>query len=83
VDLVQRRVRKADGARALNEGLSTVVAGLWAEIEEDRDRLLVEFELVDVGAREFVLRATCPTSSTDRPCRRATWTTGSSLRGWP
>jgi hypothetical protein len=25
-----------------------VVAGLWAEVEEDRERLLVEFELVGI-----------------------------------
>ena len=46
VDHVHGRIEKADGARELNDALSTVVAGLWAEIEEDRERLLVEFELV-------------------------------------
>jgi Recombinase zinc beta ribbon domain len=46
VDHVQGRIRKAEGARALNEALGMVVSGMWAEIEEDRERLLVEFELV-------------------------------------
>jgi hypothetical protein len=45
VDLVQGRVSKAIGARELNEALGGVLAGLWCEIEPERDRLLVQFEL--------------------------------------
>jgi hypothetical protein len=45
LDLVQGQVRQADGTAELNQALSTVLAGLWAEVEPDRDRLLVEFEL--------------------------------------
>jgi site-specific DNA recombinase len=52
VDLVQGRIQKAEGARELNETLSTVVAGLWAEIEDDGERLVVEFELVE--PREYL-----------------------------
>ena len=47
VDLVQGRIRATESSRELTDALSTVVAGLWAEIEEDRKRLLVEFELVE------------------------------------
>jgi DNA invertase Pin-like site-specific DNA recombinase len=43
---VHRRVAQAVGVRELNQALSTVVAGLWAEIEVGRERLLVEFELL-------------------------------------
>ena len=46
VDQVHGRIEQAKGAEELNDALGTVVAGLWAEVEEDRDRLLVEFELV-------------------------------------
>jgi hypothetical protein len=46
VDHVAGRIQKAESTRELNEALSTVVSGMWAEIEEDRERLLVEFELV-------------------------------------
>jgi DNA invertase Pin-like site-specific DNA recombinase len=49
VDHVHGRIAKADGARELNDALSTIIAGLWAEIETDRERLLVEFALVDEG----------------------------------
>jgi DNA invertase Pin-like site-specific DNA recombinase len=46
VEFVQGRIQKAEGARELHDSLSTVVAALWAEMEEDRERLLVEFELL-------------------------------------
>ena len=46
VELVQGRVQQAEGARELHDALTTVLAGLWAEVDEDRDRLLVEFELL-------------------------------------
>ena len=47
VDLVQGRIQQGRGcSRTAAEALHQVLAGLWAEIEEDRDRLLVEFELV-------------------------------------
>jgi hypothetical protein len=49
-----------DAARALNGALSTVVAGLWAQIDEDCDRLLVEFEMVGAVHRGDPL-------PTDRP----------------
>jgi DNA invertase Pin-like site-specific DNA recombinase len=45
VDLVQGRVSKAIGVRELNDALRGVLAGLWCEIEPERDRLLVQFEL--------------------------------------
>jgi DNA invertase Pin-like site-specific DNA recombinase len=46
VDHVQGRIEGAQNVRDLNDALSTVVAGLWAEVEEDRERLLIEFELL-------------------------------------
>ncbi len=46
VELAQGRIQKAQGAVDLNLALHQVLAGLWAEIEEDRERLLVEFELL-------------------------------------
>jgi DNA invertase Pin-like site-specific DNA recombinase len=52
VDHVQGRIRRAEGVRALHDALSTVVAGLWCEIEPERERLLVEFELVGVDHRD-------------------------------
>jgi site-specific DNA recombinase len=58
VDHVQGQIRNTDGARELNDALSTVVAGLWCEIEMDRERLLVEFELV--GEFEHVLPGGVP-----------------------
>jgi hypothetical protein len=45
LDLVQGKVRQARGTVELNQALSTVLTGLWAEVESDRNRLLVEFEL--------------------------------------
>jgi site-specific DNA recombinase len=51
VDHVQGRIKKAEGAHELNAALTTVVAGLWALIEDDQ--LRVEFELVH--EREFDL----------------------------
>jgi hypothetical protein len=38
-------VRQARGTVELNRALGQVLAGLWAEVEPERDRLLVEFEL--------------------------------------
>jgi hypothetical protein len=43
---IHGKIEKAEGARALNDALSTVVTGIWAEIDSDRDRLLVDFALV-------------------------------------
>jgi hypothetical protein len=43
LDLVQGRVKKAQGARELNEALASVLVGLWCWIEDGR--LRVEFEL--------------------------------------
>jgi DNA invertase Pin-like site-specific DNA recombinase len=43
-DAIHGRIEQAAGVRELNQALSTVVAGLWAEIEGDR--LLVEFEVL-------------------------------------
>lgn len=45
LDLVQGKVRQARGTVELNRALGQVLAGLWAEVEPERDRLLVEFEL--------------------------------------
>jgi site-specific DNA recombinase len=45
VDLVQGRVSKAHGAKELHEALASVLAGLWCEIESERERLLVQFAL--------------------------------------
>ena len=45
IDLVQGRIRRARGARDLNQALREVLAGLWMEFETDRDRLLVQFAL--------------------------------------
>jgi hypothetical protein len=45
VDLIRGRVKRADGAQALNAALHDVVEGIWFEIEPDRERLLAEFEL--------------------------------------
>lgn len=45
VEHIEGRTRDTE-ARELNQVLTTLVAGLWAEIETDRHRLLVEFELV-------------------------------------
>src|SRR5215218_2795945 len=47
VDHVQGRIRQAEGAADLNRALGQVLSGLWTEIEEDRERLLVEFELAE------------------------------------
>jgi len=58
IDHVQGQIRNTDGASELNDALRTVVAGLWCEIETDRERLLVEFELV--GAFEATLPADVP-----------------------
>jgi hypothetical protein len=44
-ELVQGRIEKADGARELHDALSTVLAGLWAEYDDDA--LRVSFELLD------------------------------------
>jgi DNA invertase Pin-like site-specific DNA recombinase len=61
VGFVQGRIQKADGLGALNQALQQVLAGLWCEIEEYRERILVEFELVKPrsyppGGVEFVER---------------------------
>jgi DNA invertase Pin-like site-specific DNA recombinase len=45
VEQIRGRVRKASGARELNETLASVLAGLWCEIRDGR--LIVEFELRD------------------------------------
>jgi DNA invertase Pin-like site-specific DNA recombinase len=45
VDFVTGQVREARGTAELNRALSQVLTGLWAEVEPERDRLLVEFEL--------------------------------------
>ena len=47
VDSVRGLVREAKGPQELHDKLTTVVAGLWADVEEDRERLLVEFELLN------------------------------------
>jgi DNA invertase Pin-like site-specific DNA recombinase len=44
-DMVQGRVKNAQGARELNEALASVLAGLWCRIEGGR--LHVDFELRD------------------------------------
>lgn len=45
VDFVTGHVQHARGAVELHRALSQVLTGLWAEVEPERDRLLVEFEL--------------------------------------
>jgi DNA invertase Pin-like site-specific DNA recombinase len=50
VDVIHGRVRRAEGAEALNRALASVLAGLWVELDVDRDRLLVEFALHDQPA---------------------------------
>jgi hypothetical protein len=43
-DLIQGKAKAALGLVELNEALSSVLADLWAELEPERDRLLVQFE---------------------------------------
>jgi site-specific DNA recombinase len=50
VDVIHGRVRQAQGTEALNRALASVLAGLWVELEVDRDRLIVEFALHDQPA---------------------------------
>jgi hypothetical protein len=45
LDLVQGRVKKAQGARELNEALASLLTGLWCWIEDGR--LRVDFELLE------------------------------------
>jgi DNA invertase Pin-like site-specific DNA recombinase len=47
VDAIQDRIKQAPGVAELNEALSAVLAGLWCELDPDRDyqRLLVQFAL--------------------------------------
>ena len=44
-DLIRGRIRRARGAAAVNAALHEALAGIWFEMEPDRDRLLAEFEL--------------------------------------
>jgi DNA invertase Pin-like site-specific DNA recombinase len=44
-DHVLGRLKQADGVVELNEALSGVLAGLWCEIDQDRQRLLVRFAM--------------------------------------
>ena len=55
---LRERLKRADGAQAMNATLASVLAGLWAEVEEDRERLLVEFELRE--PTEYLLAGTKP-----------------------
>jgi DNA invertase Pin-like site-specific DNA recombinase len=43
MELVQGRVKQAQGSRELNEALCSLLAGMWAEIRDGK--LMVEFEL--------------------------------------
>jgi hypothetical protein len=47
VDLVQGRIRRATGASDVNDALKGILAGMWCELDPDREhkRLLVEFAL--------------------------------------
>jgi hypothetical protein len=47
VDAIQGRIKQAPGVQELNEALASVLAGLWCELDPDRDyeRLLVQFAL--------------------------------------
>jgi hypothetical protein len=47
LDAIQGRVEQARGVLEMNEALSSVLAGLWCEMDPDRDyqRLLVQFAL--------------------------------------
>jgi hypothetical protein len=45
IDLLSGRLRNAKGTAELNQALATALTGLWAELEVDRARLLVDFEL--------------------------------------
>jgi DNA invertase Pin-like site-specific DNA recombinase len=45
VEAVLRRIDSTDEVEQLNETLCSVLAGLWVEVEPDRERLLVEFAL--------------------------------------
>ena len=51
VDAVQGRIKQATGMHELNDALSSVLAGLWCELDPDRDykRLLVRFALREPG----------------------------------
>ena len=57
-DALRERLRRAEGAQAMNATLRSVLAALWAEVEEDRERLLVEFELRE--PTEYLLAGTKP-----------------------
>jgi len=52
LDAIHGRIAQAAGVRELNQALSTVVAGLWAE--SDGGRLLIEFELMHPTATLFL-----------------------------
>jgi DNA invertase Pin-like site-specific DNA recombinase len=47
VDVIHGRIEQAPGIAELNEALASVLAGLWCELDPDRDneRLLVKFAL--------------------------------------
>jgi DNA invertase Pin-like site-specific DNA recombinase len=47
VDMIDGRVRKASGARELNEALAGLLEGIWCELEPEGERLLVQFALRD------------------------------------
>lgn len=44
-DVVQGKIRNARGAREINQALHGMLAGIWFDLEPERDRLLAEFEL--------------------------------------
>jgi DNA invertase Pin-like site-specific DNA recombinase len=47
VEVIQGRIQQANGIFELNEALASVLAGLWCELDPDRDneRLLIQFAL--------------------------------------
>jgi hypothetical protein len=45
VDQIDGRVKQASGVRELNETLAGILAGMWCEMEPERERLLVQFAL--------------------------------------
>jgi DNA invertase Pin-like site-specific DNA recombinase len=56
VDTIQGRVSQARSARELNETLSSILGGLWCELDPDSDygRLLVQFELRVPAVQSFM-----------------------------
>ncbi len=53
--LIRGRIRRARGAVELNAALHEVVAGIWFEVEPERERLLAEFELRGVSPEDQTL----------------------------